>query len=90
MVFFDFKQHSVALKNFERDENADKVEWMKIKSARITREEPDILQLRYDFHPNYVKVNLFRGRRKSEQTVAQLQILKDKAGVSSVKKKKLT
>ena len=41
--FFDFKQNSVALKNFERDENADKVEWMKNKSLRITREEPDSL-----------------------------------------------
>ena len=29
--FFDFKQHSFALKHFERDENADKVEWMKIE-----------------------------------------------------------
>ena len=24
--FFDFKQHAVALKNYERDENANKVE----------------------------------------------------------------
>ena len=86
--FFDFKQHSFALKHFERDENADKVEWMEIESPCITGEEPDNLQLRYDFDQNYVKVDLFLGHRKSEQTVAQLQILKDKAGVSSVKHKK--
>ena len=59
---------------------------MKIESPRITREEPDNLQLRYDFDQNYVKVDLFLGHRKSEQTVAQLQILTDKASVSSVKK----
>ena len=61
---FDFKQHSVALKQFERDENADRVEWMKIKSPRIIREKSDSLQLRYDFDQNYVKVDLFLGHRK--------------------------
>ena len=88
--FFDFKQHSFALKHFERDENTDKVEWMKIESPRIIREEPDSLQLRYDFDQNYLKVDLFLGHRKSEQTVAQLQIPKDKAGVPRVKKKQKT
>ncbi|GFO46251.1 DNA repair protein rhp54 [Plakobranchus ocellatus] len=84
---FDFKQYSASLKNFEKDENDEKVQWMKIKSLCITRDEPNILQIKYDFdQSNTVKVDLFRGRRKSEQAVVQLQILKEKAGVTSAKK----
>ena len=63
------------------------VEWLKIKSLRITKEELDCLQVSYDFDQNYVKVDLLLGHRKSEQTEAQLQILKDNAGVSRVKNK---
>ena len=56
---------------------------MKIKSLRVTRDEPDLLQIKYDLdHNDVVKVDLFRGQRKREQTIPLLQVLKEKAGVT--------
>ena len=42
-IFFTFTcMHAKSFKNFETDEEDENVQWMKIKSLRVTRDEPDL------------------------------------------------
>ncbi|GFO37957.1 hypothetical protein PoB_006446200 [Plakobranchus ocellatus] len=46
---FDFKQDASHLKNFDLDVDKQKVQWLNIKSMKITKENPNIGHILYDY-----------------------------------------
>ncbi|GFO47905.1 tRNA uridine 5-carboxymethylaminomethyl modification enzyme mnmg [Plakobranchus ocellatus] len=67
--FFDFKQVAGHLKNFDLDVDRQKVQWLNIKSMKITKESPNIVHILYDYDARYHQLNLAQRIRKVQHSV---------------------
>ena len=62
--FIDFKQVSKVLKNFDLDDNREKVYWSDVRTFKVTCENPNVVMLKYDYDGPVHKLNLVQRLRK--------------------------
>lgn len=89
--FLDFKDLASNLKNFDKDDNSDKVYWSKIRKLVIKQNDRNALHIQYEFDVDPVRVDLYRGKRNSssENWNVSLNVLSDQYGISEDKKRDL-
>lgn len=63
--FFDFKDLSKNLLNFEVDTEGNKVSWLKIRSIKIKKCNPNVAEIKYGVDSPPVTLNLFQKGRRS-------------------------
>ena len=66
--FYNIKDISQNIKNFETDTNNQKIEWLKIKRTKINKEDPNLVYISYDYEDNsWFQLNFCKkGRRTLE------------------------
>jgi hypothetical protein len=68
--FFDFKEISENLINFDLDSNREKVYVAKIRTLKISSNQPNEFKFKYDYRSNdFYTVNLLRRLRRSTELV---------------------
>ena len=87
--FYDFKSLSTQLQNFEKDDNGDRINWLKVRSLAIERHDPNVLMIKYHHEGNAVRLNLMQRvrRRASVNDPGVLENLKSLRGITAVKNK---
>lgn len=74
--FYDLQTLSDELiKNRLKDEQGDKVSWLKIKSLRFEKDSPNIISYRYDHHSAYTKIHVAARRGRTANAVQGLRKL---------------
>ncbi|KAI0207834.1 hypothetical protein LSAT2_007486, partial [Lamellibrachia satsuma] len=63
--FLYFKEHSQCLKNFDKDDNDEKVKWMEACLFQVRTDDQNALYLKYAFDKDFVRVDLVRCSRRS-------------------------
>ncbi|XP_070183840.1 uncharacterized protein [Littorina saxatilis] len=61
--FFDFKKVAELLKNFQLDTKKEKVRWLDVKRFKLSSQEPNVVDVGYDYTGDYCQLNLVRKLR---------------------------
>ncbi|XP_070194118.1 uncharacterized protein [Littorina saxatilis] len=61
--FFDFKKVAELLKNFQLDTQKEKVRWLDVKRFKLSSQEPNVVDVGYDYTGDYCQLNLVRKLR---------------------------
>ena len=91
-TFYDLKRFSTAnFTNFKTDTNGMKVNWLKVKVLRVSKDNPDQIQVKYDFtSTDFKSVNVARSSRGRPSFALKLPRKYDaKVPISIAKKKDL-
>ena len=92
-TFYDLKRISTAnFKNFKTDTKGMKVNWLKVKVLRVSKDNPDQIQVKYDFtSTDFKSVNVARSSRGRPSFTPELPRKYDaKVPISIAKKKRFS
>ena len=90
--FFDLKMHTKnSYKNFKTDVEGNKVNWLKVKVLKLSKEMPDEIHVKYEFHEKeFRRINVAKSARgRSTQDKALPRKYQCKLPISPAKKKDL-
>lgn len=89
--FYDLKTHTESnYKNFKTDIQGNRVNWLKVKVLKVTKEFPDEIQIKYEYDEEFRKINVTRSVRGRPPAIARdLPKYGGKLPISEAKKKDL-
>ena len=65
--FYDFKTTSNYVRNFETDEDGERIRWNKLRSMKFDSQNPDMMHIKYNFDEDASCVNLMKAPRMTRQ-----------------------
>jgi len=90
--FFDFKAVSKHVRNFDVADDGSKVNWLKIRSIKFCKADPNIMLVKHSYQDAYTAVDLMRRERRriSAADVSLVQLRTTAPLLSAAKHKDLS
>ena len=83
--FFDFKSLAGNVRNFDLDTDRSKISWSKIRTMKMTSENPNLVKFQCDYDGEVVELDLMHHARRS-QDISSAEQLSQKAHKISLQK----
>ena len=74
--FYDFKELSSCVKNFDVDENGNQIKWTEICRMEFSSGEPNVMRVWYSYAGEPKVVNLMKNIRKARRSTQSHSTLK--------------
>jgi len=66
--FFDFKELSLKLRNFDVIEEGNQVKWTKLRVMEFVHSEPNTMRVKHAYNEGFETVDLMKRSRKANET----------------------